>query len=114
MDIALIWVIVGLLLILSELLATSIVAVFFGLAAVLVGVMLWAGVIHTAEMQLLLFSALSLLLLFTSRARLKRYLVGDIVDDNDSHKTFRENLGQEATAASDFSQGRGRVILNGV
>ena len=114
MDTALIWVILGLLLILSELLATSIVAVFFGAAAVLVGILLWAGVIHSAEMQFVLFSFFSLLFLFTSRARLKRYLVGDVADKDDSHKTFRENLGEEAMAASNFSQGKGRITLNGV
>lgn len=114
MDTALIWVIAGVLLILSELLATSIVAVFFGAAAVLVGLLLWAGVIHSTEMQLILFSFFSLSLLFTSRARLKRYLVGDVVDSDDTHKTFRENLGEEAIAATDFSQGKGRITLNGV
>ena len=114
MDIPLIWIIAGLLLILSELLATSIIAVFFGVAAVIVGLLLWLGVIESFAMQFFVFAALSLVLLFSARAKLKRYLVGDLADHNDSHKTFRENLGQRATAIVDFQQGQGRVRLNGV
>ena len=114
MDTALIWVIAGLVLILSELLATSIIAVFFGMAAIIVGLLLWAGLIESTTMQFFVFGSLSLVLLFTARSRLRRYLVGDVADHNDSHKTFRENLGQRASAVTDFHQGMGRVRLNGV
>lgn len=114
MNIALIWVLVGLFLILSELLATSIVAVFFGVAAVIVGLLLWGGLIESFEAQFFIFGGLSLVLLFTARSRLRRYLVGDVADHDDAHKTFQENLGQRATAVGDFSQGQGRVRLNGV
>lgn len=114
MNIALIWVIAGLLLILSELLATSIVAVFFGVAAVIVGLLLWGGVVESFEAQFFIFGGLSLVLLFTARSRLRHYLVGDVADHNDTHKTFQENLGQRATAVEDFSHGQGRVSLNGV
>ena len=114
MDSALIWVIAGILLILSELLATSIVAVFFGLSAIIVGLLLWAGLIESPEAQLVIFGVLSLVLLFTARAKLRRALVGDVADKNDSHKTFRENLGKRATAVTDFSGGQGRIRLNGV
>ena len=114
MDIALIWVIAGVVLILSELLATSIVALFFGLSAIVVGLLLWAGVIDSIEMQFFIFAALSLAMLFTARSKLRRYLVGDLADSTDQHQTFRENLGQHATAVADFHQGMGRVLLNGV
>ncbi len=114
MDIALIWVIVGLLLILSELLATSVIAVFFGLAAIIVGLLLWLGIIDSTAMQFFVFATLSLVLLFTARAKLRHYLVGDLADSNDSHKTFRDDLGGRATAIKDFDHGQGRVRLNGV
>ena len=114
MDIALIWVIAGLLLILSELLATSVIAVFFGVAAIMVGLLLWLGVIESTTMQFFTFSVLSLGLLFVARAKLRRFLVGDLADKNDAHKTFRDDLGQRATAVADFSHGMGRVRLNGV
>ena len=114
MDSALIWVIAGVLLILSELIATSIVAVFFGFAAIIVGLLLWAGIIESPEAQLVVFGVMSLLLLFTARAKLRRALVGDLADKNDSHKTFRENLGRRAVAVTDFSGGQGRIRLNGV
>jgi membrane protein implicated in regulation of membrane protease activity len=103
MDIALVWVIAGILLILSELLATSIVAVFFGVAAVIVGLLLWGGVIESTEAQFFIFDALSLVLLFTARNRLRRYLVGDVADHGNVQKTFRESLGERATAVDDFA-----------
>lgn len=114
MDIALLWVIAGVVLILSELLATSIIAVFFGAAAIMVGLLMWLGLVEAVETQLFLFSAISLLLLFSTRARLRRYLIGDVADRNDSHKTFRENLGEQAVAIADFQHGQGKVRLNGV
>ena len=114
MDIALIWIIAGVLLILTELLATSIIAVFFGIAAVFVGLLLWLGIIESMQMQFFVFGVLSLLLLFTARTKLRRYMVGDLADHNDSHKTFQQDLGQRAIAVADFHQGLGRVRLNGV
>ena len=114
MDSALIWVIAGILLVLSELLATSIIAVFFGFSAIIVGLLLWAGIIESPEAQLVIFGVLSLVLLFTARAKLRRALVGDLADKDDSHHTFRENLGQRAVAVTDFSSGQGRIRLNGV
>jgi membrane protein implicated in regulation of membrane protease activity len=114
MDIALIWIIVGLVLVLSELLATSIIAVFFGFAAIIVGLLLWAGLIEATWLQFAIFGVLSLVLLFTARSKLRRYLVGDVADNNDQHQTFRENLGQRASAVADFEQGQGRIRLNGV
>lgn len=114
MDIALIWIIIGLVLVLSELLATSIIAVFFGVAAIIVGLLLWAGIIESSSMQFFIFGSLSLVLLFTARSKLRRYLVGDVADHNDQHQTFRENLGQRASAVADFDHGQGRILLNGV
>ncbi|MFU8838314.1 MAG: NfeD family protein [Thiohalomonadaceae bacterium] len=114
MDTALIWIIVGVLLILTELLATSIIAVFFGVAAVIVGLLLWTGLIEATWLQFVVFGILSLALLFTARRKLRRYLVGDLADRDDRHQSFLQNLGERARAVSDFEQGLGRVLLNGV
>lgn len=114
MDTPMLWVLFGLILILSELLATSVIAVFFGIAAVVVGLLLWAGIIESWEMQFFLFGSISLLLWFTARKRLKRLFVGDVVEQTDKHQTFRDNLGQRAVAVTDFVHGQGRVRLNGV
>ena len=60
MNIATLWIIVGIVLILSELMATSIVAVFFGIAAIIVGLLLNIGVIESYSIQFMLFGVLSL------------------------------------------------------
>jgi membrane protein implicated in regulation of membrane protease activity len=114
MDTALVWVIIGLLLILTELLATSIIAVFFGIAAVIVGLLLWAGLIEATWLQFVIFGVLSLVLLFTARRKLRSYLVGDLADNNSKQQSFQQNMGERASAVSDFHQGLGRVLLNGV
>ncbi|NRQ43510.1 NfeD family protein [Rheinheimera sp. YQF-2] len=114
MDIATIWIIIGIVLILSELLATSIVAVFLGIAAIIVGLLLHFGVIESYSMQYLLFGALSLVLLFSARGRFKRWFVGYTADSNEQPSGFAEDIGCRVTVHSDFVQGAGRVVLNGV
>ena len=114
MDIATIWIIVGIVLILSELLATSIVAVFFGIAAIIVGLLLHFGLIESYSMQFLIFGVLSLVLLFSVRGHFKRWFVGYTADSNEQPSRFSEDIGSRVTVHSDFVQGAGRVLLNGV
>lgn len=114
MNIAIIWIIVGIVLILTELLATSIVAVFFGIAAIIVGLLVHFGVIESYSMQYLLFGILSLLLLFTVRGRFRRWFVGYTADNNEQPSSFSEDIGSRVTVHHDFVQGAGRVVLNGV
>lgn len=114
MSIATIWIIVGIVLILSELMATSIVAVFFGIAAIIVGLLLNIGLIESYSMQYLLFGVLSLALLFTARGRCKRWFVGYTADNTEQQTRLADDIGRRVTVHSDFNHGAGRVILNGV
>lgn len=114
MNIATIWIIVGIVLILSELLATSIVAVFFGIAAIIVGLLLHFGLIESYSMQYLAFGVLSLLLLFSARGRFKRWFVGYTADSNEQQSRLADDIGRRVTVHSDFHHGAGRVVLNGV
>ncbi|RUO33755.1 NfeD family protein [Aliidiomarina soli] len=114
MSVAVIWITIGVLLILSELLATSVVAVFFGLAAIVVGLLLQFGWIETASLQFLLFGIISLALLFTARGRCKRWFVGYTVDDNEQPSKLSQDIGNRVLVHADFIQGAGRVVLNGV
>lgn len=114
MDIATLWIIVGVVLILTELLATSIVAVFFGIAAIVVGLLLHAGVIQSYSNQFLLFGVLSLALLLGVRGQFKRWFVGYTADSNEQPSQFSQDLGSRVTVHSDFVHGAGRVVLNGV
>lgn len=114
MSIAMIWIIIGVLLILSELMATSVVAVFFGVAAIIVGLLLQIGLIESASWQFLLFGVISLALLFTARGRCKRWFVGYTSDTNEQPSSVSQDIGQRVITHSDFNQGAGRVVLNGV
>lgn len=114
MDIATLWIIAGIVLILSELLATSIVAVFFGVAAIVVGLLLNFGFIQSYSMQFLIFGALSLTLLLVVRGHFKRWFVGYTADSTEQPLRFADDIGRRVTVHSDFNQGAGRVVLNGV
>lgn len=114
MSTAIIWIIIGVVLILTELLATSIVAVFLGLAAIAVGILLHFGLIESASAQYTVFGLVSLLLLFTARGRFKRWFVGYTADSNEQPSTLSQDIGDRVTVLTDFQQGQGRVLLNGV
>ncbi|MDP5135109.1 NfeD family protein [Rheinheimera baltica] len=114
MNIATLWIIVGIVLILSELMATSIVAVFFGIAAIIVGLLLNIGVIESYSTQFMLFGVLSLVLLFSTRSHFKRWFVGYTADSNEQPSRFADDIGSRVNVHTDFTQGAGRVVLNGV
>ena len=114
MSTAIIWIIIGVVLILTELLATSIVAVFLGLAAIVVGILLHFGLIESASAQYTVFGLVSLLLLFTARGRFKSWFFGYTADSNEQPSTLSQDIGDRVTVLTDFQQGQGRVLLNGV
>ena len=74
------WLVLGLLLLISELAAPGVIAVFFGIGALVVGGLTFAGVIESLPVQLLCFSLVSLLALFGLRRRFQRWLRGDVSD----------------------------------
>lgn len=114
MNIATLWIVIGIVLILSELLATSVVAVFLGIAAIVVGLLLHFGLIESYSMQFLIFGVVSLVLLFGVRGHFKRWFVGYTADSSEQPSRFSEDIGSRVTVHSDFVQGAGRVVLNGV
>ena len=114
MDIATLWIIIGIVLILSELLATSIVAVFFGIAAIIVGLLLHVGLISSYSMQFMLFGVLSLALLLGVRGHFKRWFVGYTADSSEQPSQLSQDIGSRVSVHSDFINGAGRVVLNGV
>lgn len=111
---ALIWIILGLFLILSELIATSIVAVFLGIGALATGGLLYLGLINSLAIQLWVFSGISLLSLVMARRRLKQLFVGGTIKKNQQSNFLQQAIGQRVEVINNFEQGRGRVKLNGV
>jgi len=111
---ALIWIILGILLILSELLATSIVAVFIGAAALVVGLLLNWGLIESTATQFVVFGIVSALLLVFARGRMKAWFVGYTADSSEHRANFQQDIGERVEVLSDFKNGLGKVKLNGV
>jgi hypothetical protein len=114
MSIAMLWIIVGVLLILSELMATSIIAVFLGIGAIVVGLLLKLGWIESSSVQFLIFGLVSLALLLAARGHFKRWFTGYTADHDEQPSRLSEDIGNRVTVLADFQQGAGRVVLNGV
>lgn len=111
---AIVWLVVGITLLLTELLATSVVAVFLGLGALAVAAALYVGLIVTPASQLWLFSLVSVVSLLIARKKLKQLFVGVSHTKHQPSNFLPESLGQTVVVLADFQQGRGRVELNGV
>lgn len=105
------WLIFGMLLIISEALMMSFVAVFFGLGALVVGTLTWLGLLTTLPWQLLCFAVVSLALLFLTRRRFKSALKGEVAA---SHSQAQSDLiGQRVEVVKAFENGKGVVFFRG-
>lgn len=109
-----IWIAVAIVLIVSELMATSIVAVFLGIGALVTGLLLKMGVIESAAMQFTVFGLVSLTTLILARKKFKQMFGGYSMNQGEEHTQFQRDLGERVVVKSDFADGAGRVILNGV
>ena len=108
----LLWIIVGLALIASELLFATFVVVFFGIAALATGILLWFGMPSTGGFPFIVFAAITVGLLFFLRSRFQQWFRGaSLSGDQDD-----DILGHEATVESGFegaSPTRGKVSYRG-
>lgn len=104
------WLIFGMVLIISEALLMSFVAVFFGLGALVVGGLTWLGVLNTLPWQLLCFAVVSLALLFLTRRRFKNALKGEVAAKPTSESDL---IGQRVEVLTTFEQGKGTVFFRG-
>lgn len=73
---AVVWAIIGLLLLILELTTVSFILCFIGLGALVVAVTTWAGITPTFASQLIVFSASSLFLLLLLRKTAKKLFAG--------------------------------------
>lgn len=112
MTIALIWLLVGFGLIVSEFVMTSFITVFFGIAAVVVAIAIWLGMPADGSLPYFVFAGTSLALLFGLRNRFQTWFQGDVagggLDD--------DFIGREATVTEGFTAtdpNRGRIDFRG-
>lgn len=114
MSIALLWILVGVILILSELMLTSVVAVFLGIGAIITGLLVHWGVIDEMSIQFAVFGSVSIVTLLLARGRIKQWFTGYTADSDESKPNFQRDIGARVTVVKEFKHGAGRVTLNGV
>ncbi|MBQ7626749.1 MAG: NfeD family protein [Rhodocyclaceae bacterium] len=108
---ATIWILTGIVLIVAELLVPGVVIVFFGVSAIVVGLLLGCGIALPVSAQLILFGVLGLVLLFALRARFTALFHGASTADATGVEIF--SPGETAEAITAFQDGRGKVLLRG-
>lgn len=113
MDSAWIWLIIGALLILSEFFMTGLVAIFFGVGALLVGLLVAFGLLAGLAEQILVFAVLSVATLLFARERIKIWFRGKVSERWDGDRNLIESRGQRVTVTRDFVDGIGQVRLSG-
>ncbi|QKT03789.1 NfeD family protein [Ectothiorhodospiraceae bacterium 2226] len=111
MNTEMIWIVVGILLILAELVATQVVAVFIGIAAIEVGLLMLTGVVEAPAAQFAGFAVLSVVLLFATRRHLKNMLVGAVADERDAPFGFTRTLASTCRSSATSSTGAAEGVV---
>lgn len=106
-----IWALVGVVLILAEFAMTGVILVFFGVAALLVALLLWTGVGMSLNVQILVFGALAIGLLLVARDRVRSWFHGKSERAGDGIEVLVP--GTPVTALGDFVDGVGLVTHRG-
>lgn len=115
MDPEIIWMLLGIFLILAEFAVPGLVVIFFGFSALIVGLLIWAGMPGEGPLPFAVFAAVSLGTLLLLRRQCKSWFVGrslgsQIAGEDDDF------LGREAIVDSGFDNARakaGRVTYRG-
>ena len=111
MDLSLpqIWLIVGLIMLLVELVSVLLVFVFFAIGALVTALLASIGLLPTIESQLIAFSVISLVSLFVLRKHAKRLL-----DNRGKHHEYNEFVGETALVIRDIpNNGQGKIYYRG-
>ncbi len=105
-----IWIIGGILLCLAEMATPgAFYLLFFGVAALVVGVLAWAGLVDTTWVQFLLFSVLSIVSLVMFRRSLS-----DRLNPDEPAEKIHTLVGESGTALEDIpADGTGKVEVRG-
>ncbi len=92
-----------------ELISVLLVFVFFSIGALVTALLASIGVLPTIELQILTFSAVSLLSMILLRKHAKRLL-----EKQGKHNEYSEFVGQTAMVVKDIAQGKeGKIYYRG-
>jgi membrane protein implicated in regulation of membrane protease activity len=112
MSAELIWIVLGFVLIGAELFVNAFILVFFGIAALVVGVALWLGLPHANGLPFIVFSVASVGMLLLLRSRFQDWFKGG----STAAETDDDFLGFDAQVESGFDAAtptRGKVSFRG-
>lgn len=112
----LIWILVGIILLITEAMVSGFIAVFFGVAALLVGLLIWAGMPPDGALPWVLFSIFSVGLLLLLRNKLADWFTGGTAGDGAGAGADDDFNGFEAIVTGGFGVddgGRGTVSFRG-
>lgn len=107
------WLILGALLVLSEFFITGIVAIFFGVGALLVGIATALGLLDSLAEQVISFAVLSVGSLLFARERIQIWFRGNVSDRWDGDRDLIATRGERVKVTRSFSEGVGQVRLSG-
>lgn len=107
---AVFWAVLGFVLIGIEIFALNMILVFFGAGALVVALLTASGLVSTLAAQLLVFAAVSLLVLFSLRRRFRKIFSGATLR-GDGRADDTGLAGRHATVTQAFSNGHGEVQL---
>lgn len=109
LSLAQIWLIVGLVMLLAELVSVLLVFGFFAIGALLTALLASIGVLPTMESQLMAFSVISLLSLILLRKQAKTLL-----SSRGKHNEYNEFIGETALVIRDIpNSGYGKIYYRG-
>ena len=106
------WIILGLVLVIAEFAISGLVTIFLGLAALLVGTLVWLGLIDSLVWEITLIAVLSLELLVVARRYLRERLFGRETQGATSEDSAGL-VGARATVQGAFENGVGTVRYRG-
>jgi len=104
---ALLWFIVGTVLVLLEFAVPGVILVFFGVAAWFVSLGTWLGVTGSLESQLFLFALTSILLLFFLRRWIRERFTGHVTGVQDPSRNLDDLTGETVTVLNEVVPGKG-------
>lgn len=105
------WITLGVGLGAIEMLLTSFVLIWPGIAAILMAIILWVAPGMQGELQITLYAVLSLAVMFVGRGYLRKF--GDGQPETSLNNRTEQMVGHNAKVV-DFALGSGHIELNGL
>ncbi|MGM9511576.1 NfeD family protein [Larkinella sp. GY13] len=103
------WVVLGILFLIAELLSVSFVFAFLSVGAFVTALVTWLGVTPEVSAQLFAFAAITLLTLVTGRKPLRRWF-----ESRTRKQEYVESVGDKATVVETIpASGEGRIFYRG-